>query len=295
MSVSNEHGVTALVAHHIDGQLCPYCGQGITTAQFRKIQALVANQAAEFEHTKAEISRAIFAERELHQNEKLRLESRLADMQRQLQAKPAHQRGEPAEADLYDTLRVSFPGDQISRVGKGTSGPDVIMRVIHASDVAGCIILDSKDHATWLNKFTAKLRADQHTLGADFAILSSNVFPAGTRELHIQDGVIVAHPERVPVLVHLLRGLIIENFRLKLTSKARSTKADMLLNYIISPECRDLMENASKLSMAMATLDAKEEKSHKATWKARSALILGIQAAYGNLSNAINGITERRG
>jgi len=27
MSVSNEHGVTALVAHHIDGQLCPYCGQ----------------------------------------------------------------------------------------------------------------------------------------------------------------------------------------------------------------------------------------------------------------------------
>jgi hypothetical protein len=295
MSVSNEHGVTALVAHHIDGQLCPYCGQGITAAQFRKIQALVANQAAEFEHTKAEISRAIFAERELHQSEKLRLESRLADMQRQLQAKPAHQRGEPAEADLYDTLRVSFPGDQISRVSKGTSGPDVIMRVVHASDIAGCIILDSKDHATWQNKFTAKLRADQHTLGADFAILSSNVFPAGTRELHIQDGVIVAHPERVPVLVHLLRRLIVENFRLKRTSKARNTKADMLFNYIVSPECRDLMEKAGKLSMAMAGLDAKEEKSHRTTWKARSALIVGVQAAYGNLSDAINGITEGRG
>src|SRR5258705_10559678 len=97
MSVSNEHGVTALVAHHIDGQLCPYCGQRITAAQFRKIQALVANQAAVFEHSKAEISRAIFAERELHQNEKLRLGSRLAAIPRRFQTKPAHSPGEQAE------------------------------------------------------------------------------------------------------------------------------------------------------------------------------------------------------
>lgn len=52
---------------------------------------------------------------------------------------------------------------------------------------------ESGRHATWLNKFTAKLRADQHSLEADFAILSSNVFPAGARELHIQD---ILHVER---------------------------------------------------------------------------------------------------
>src|SRR5213079_2880233 len=97
----------------------------------------------------------------------------------------AFQLGEPAERDLFAALETAFPDDRLWRVVKGQPGPDVVVEVIHNGEPVGKIILDSKNHARWSNKFTAKLRADQLAEGADFAILSASVFPAGAQQLHI--------------------------------------------------------------------------------------------------------------
>ena len=178
------------------------------------------------------LAEAVSAEKVKAFEEKTKLTEQLADMQRRLEKKTAHELGEPAEIDLYEKLRAEFPSDHISRVVKGQKGPDIILEIVHNGTVVGSIAIDSKNHARWQNSFTRKLRADQLAEGADFAILSSNVFPAGTQQLHIQDNVIVANPARVVMLVHLLRRQILQSHSLKLGSEGRNAKATRLLDFI---------------------------------------------------------------
>jgi hypothetical protein len=238
---------------------------------------------------------AVNAEKLRHTAEKLALEQQLADMQRKLQAKTAHQLGEPAEVDLFDALEMAFPDDDVSRVVKGQPGPDVIVEVIHGGAAIGKIVLDSKNHARWSNKFTSKLRSDQLAEVADFGILSTNVFPAGARELHIQDNVIVASPQRVVVLVHLLRRQIVENHRLRLTAAARDEKAERLLAYITSAPCTDLMDRIVKVSADLANLDRTETAAHQKVWAKRGDFIRAVADIHREFSDAVSAIIAGEG
>jgi hypothetical protein len=239
------------------------------------VAARLEAQRQTFEKTTAS---AVLAERAKYLGEKLKLEEQLQDMQRRLQAKTAHQLGEPAEADLYEALAMAFPDDRVSRVVKGMRGPDVLIEVIDHGEVVGKIVLDSKNRARWSNKFTTKLRSDQIAEGADHAILSSSVFPAGTQQLYIQDGVIVASPQRVVVLVHLLRKQIIDNFVQKLGAEARNEKADRLYTFILSPAADDLFDRLLKLTRDLSALDTTEVKAHQATRAKRAELVQSVVA-----------------
>jgi hypothetical protein len=236
-------------------------------------------------------SAAINAEKEKYFREKLKLQEQLQDMQRRLQAKTAHELGEPAEVDLFKSLENAFPHDRLSRVPKGQKGPDVIMEVVHDGGVIGSIILDSKNRKRWSNKFTAKLRADQFAKGADFALLSTSTFPKSAQQLHLQDGVIVASPARVVVPVDLLRRQIVESHRLKLTTDARSEKADRLFDYIVSPACMDLLNRIGNLTTEMVDLDRTETTVHEKTWTKRAELIRGVRNVQDEFSAAVSRIT----
>jgi hypothetical protein len=240
---------------------------------------IAARVAAEREKTAKQVAKAVSAEKLQHTAEKLRLETQLADMQRRLQAKTAHQIGEPAEVDLFETLCMAFPTDRVSRVVKGVRGPDVLVEVLLDGDrVAGKIALDSKAHARWSNRFTSKLRADQLAEGADFAILSTTVFPSGAGQLYEQDKVLVAAPARVPVLVSLLRQIIIDNFVQRLGQDERNSKADRLYDFVLSKTCDDLFGGLLRLTNDLAALDQTEQKAHHATWEKRAALIEAVAA-----------------
>jgi hypothetical protein len=266
-----------------------------------KLTAMLANQnaviAARLETQRQSFEKAtagaVLAERAKYLGEKLKLEEQLQDMQRRLAAKTPHQLGEPAEVDLYEAMVITFPDDRISRIVKGVRGPDVLVEVIEHGEVVGKIVLDSKNHAKWSNKFTIKLRSDQLIEGADFAILSSNVFPAGSHQLHVQDNVIVADPARVPVLVHLLRKQIVDNFVQKLGAEARNEKADKLYEFVLSPTCDDLFDKLLGLTRDLAVLDQTESKTHIATWSKRAGLIegvIGVRARFcGVVSDIIGG------
>jgi hypothetical protein len=260
-------------------------GQDAAKVAEKKLELLRQNQAtvinarvaAERGKTAKEVTKAVTQERVAHAAEKLRLEGQLADMQRRLQAKTAHQIGEPAEVDLYEALCMAFPTDRVSRVVKGVPGPDVLVEVLMDDDrVAGKIALDSKAHARWSNKFTSKLRSDQLAEGADFAILSTSVFPSGARQLYEQDKVLVADPARVPVLVSLLRRIIIDNHVQRLGQEERNSKADRLYDFVLSKTCDDLFDGLLALSRDLAALDQTERKAHETTWEKRAALTSAV-------------------
>ena len=263
-----------------------------TAAQIEKArrEASKAATAALTPKIAEAVAQAVQVERTKVYGEKLALEQQLEDMKRKLQRKSAHDIGEPAEVDLHAALIAACPEDRVSRVAKGVKGPDVIVEVVYQGTVAGKIILDSKDHARWSNRFTQKLRDDQLAANADFAILSTSIFPAGKRHIHVQDNVIVASPARVPVLVELLRRLVIQNHVLKLSIEARSEKADAIFDFITSAACSDLFERVAKLTSEMEAIDRAETVAHEKVWSKRADVNRAIRSAYEEFAGTVHRI-----
>jgi hypothetical protein len=267
-------------------------GDAATQVERARREASKAAAAALQPKIAEAVTQAVQAERTKAYGDKLALEQQLEEMKRKLQRKSAHDIGEPAEVDLHEMLTSAFPEDVVSRVVKGVRGPDVIIEVIYEGNTAGKIILDSKDHLRWSNKFTQKLRADQLSEGADFAILSTTIFPARKEQVHIQDNVIVASPARILALVELLRRLVIQSYIQRLSIEARNEKAEAIFAFVVSPACSDLIERIGKLTGELDAIDRAETVAHEKVWTKRADLNRAIRSAYEHFAATINRIIE---
>jgi len=233
---------------------------------------------------------AVSAEKAKAFTEKLKIEEKLQEVQRKLQQKTAEEIGEGAEVDLFEALKAEFPDDRISRVNKGAPGADIIHEVINNGMVCGKIVYDSKNRTAWRNGYVTKLRQDQIAARADHAVLSTHVFPAGARQLHIQDGVIVANPARAVVLAQMLRTHVVRGHSLRLSNTARDEKTARLYKFIVSERCGQLMDQIDTLADDMLELDVREKKAHDAVWKRRGELIRSVQRSHATVTTEIDRI-----
>ena len=234
---------------------------------------------------------AVNAEKAKAFADRQKFEEKLAAMQRQLQQKTAAELGEGAEVDLFEALRAEFPEDRFNRVKKGAQGADIVHEVIHNGRICGRIVYDAKNRGAWQNAHATKLRADQLAAKADYAILSSRAFPAGAQQVHLQDGVIVANPSRVIVLVELLRRQIITLDGLRLAGQARQEKAAQLYVFITSDRFGQFLDEIDTLTDDLLALEVKETKAHETTWRRRGELLRSVQRVRGSLLTEIEQIT----
>jgi hypothetical protein len=293
--------------------VCPFCDSPISSSVFEMIKKRLNTQvtnaeqtlrqhfateqrkseekaAADLARVKANAVAEVEKARTKAFADKLALEQQLEDIKRRLQSKTAHDLGEPAEVDLHAALLSGFPNDCISRVAKGVKGADVLVEVMHQGNVAGCIILDSKNHRRWSNAFTKKLREDQIRAKAEFAILSSSAFPAGKQHIHVQDSVIVAHPARVPVLVELLRLVVVQTHLMKLKTNGRNDTAEAVFEFMTSNASLDLFDRIAKVIAEMDEIDKSETAQHEKTWSKRSDLNRLLRATYQEFASTIDTI-----
>ena len=233
---------------------------------------------------------AVNAEKAKAFEEKLKLEEKLQQLQRQLQGKSAGELGEGAELDLFEALRGEFPDDQIKRIPKGVAGADIIQEVFDDRELCGRIVYDSKNRNAWRNDYVTKLRKDQIAAKADQAILTTQVFPAGARQLHNKDGVIVTNPARVVAIVQLLRRGIVHTHTLRLSNEERDEKMGSLYDFVTSDRCKQLFEQVEITSQDLLDLDVKEKRAHDATWKQRGELVRSTQRTHGDISAEIDRI-----
>jgi hypothetical protein len=249
--------------------------------------AAVAERVAQMQETlQRERDATVLAERA----KVLKLQSELADMQRKLEGKSAHELGEGSEVDLFEQLRTAFEGDRIQRVPKGVNGADVIHEVIHNNKVCGKIIYDAKNRDAWQNGFATKLRADKLAQGADHAILSSNKFPRDKSQIHCQDGVIVANPARVLAIVEILRDQLVRMHELRISNEERGHKTVALYAFITSEPFKQLVEQVEAQAGKMLDLDTKEQEAHRRIWDQRGKLIRSVQKARADLTFEIDRI-----
>lgn len=222
--------------------------------------------------------------------DKQKFEAKVQDLQRQIQNKTAEELGDTAEIDLFETLKAAFVEDRIARVEKGAAGPDIIHDIVHGGKVCGRIVYDAKNRGSWRNDYVTKLRQDQMTAKAEHAVLASRNFPAGARQLHLADGVIIVEPQRVTVLAELLRRHIVQTHTLRVSGEARAQKTDDLYAFITSENCAVLLASMMAHTRDMADLDDKERRAHDLTWKTRDKLIRSVQRAHGDLTGEVDRI-----
>jgi hypothetical protein len=244
-----------------------------------KLQALEKEKAA-----------AVFAEQAKAFEDRQKLQEKLQDLQRQLDNKTAQELGEGAEVDLFEQLKGAFEQDRIRRVLKGTQGADIVHEIVHKGIVCGKIIYDAKNRNAWKSDFVTKLRADQMAERAEHAILSSNKFPAGTQQLHHQDGVIIANPARVLALVELLRRHLLQTHELRISNEERERKTAALYAFITSDRCRQLLDSMETHATRMFELEEAEQKAHRLTWERRDKLIRLVQKVHADLCSEIERI-----
>lgn len=222
--------------------------------------------------------------------ERQKLQARVQELQKQLDGKAALQMGEGADINLYESLKSEFPNDQIKRVYRTSASVDILHTILHNGKECGRIIYDSNVRSSWRNEYVARLRQDQLAARADHALLVTLSFPAGLRQLHIQDNVIIVNPARVVMLAQILRKHILQMHVLRLSNDARGQKTTRLYEFITSERCAQLLEQIRKLSDDMLDLDVKEKKSHDLNWKRRGELIRYVQRIHGDFSMEIGRI-----
>lgn len=215
---------------------------------------------------------------------------KVGDLQRALDKKTAEELGEGAEIDLFETLKGQFEDDRFTRVKKGLPGADIIQTVIHNGQVCGKIIYDSKNHNAWRNDFVAKLRADQMAEGAEHAVLTVLKFPQGARQLHFQDGVLIANPARVAAVVEVLRRHMIQTHTLRMSRQQRAEKTAALYDFITSEQCAGMFERLDIHTQKLLDIQVAERTAHEKVWKEQGLAIRGAQKVQAELQNQIDAI-----
>ena len=233
---------------------------------------------------------AVNAEKAKAFEENLKLSETVQQLQRKLENKTAEERGEGAEVNLYEELKRVFEGDKIRRVEKGTPGADIIHEVLHNGKTCGQIVYDSKNRSAWRNDYVTKLRSDQLAQRAEHAILSSSVFPSGTRQLAVQDGVIIANPARVIVLVELLRDHIVQTHSLRISTQEQTQKTATLYAFITSDRCRQLLDAIETHTNKVLEIEVAEQRAHNLTWERRGKLLRSIVKVRADLCGEIERI-----
>ena len=228
-------------------------------------------------------SDAVLAEQAKAFEERQKFEATVHQLKRQIEQKTAEELGEGAELDLFEKLKEGFEDDRIRRVAKGTAGADIIHEVLHNGKVCGKIVYDAKNRNAWRNDYAAKLRADQIAERADCAVLSTNKFPAGTRQLLRQDGVIITCPARVVAIAEILRSQIVQMHELRASNEERDEKTAAIYAFITSERFSQLLDSIETDVEKLEKVDVAEIKAHDATWQKRGKLQKAILKSRGNL------------
>lgn len=174
------------------------------------------------------------------------------------------------EVELASILSSRFASDNITRVARGEFGGDVQQQVLStAGTVCGSILWESKRTKNWSDSWLAKLRQDQRTAKADFAVIVSQALPKEVTHFDQVDGVYVVSPQCVVPVAALLRRALLELAIARQSSEASETKAALVYQYLTGPRFRQRLQAMVEAFTSMQEDFAAEKKSIHKQWAKR--------------------------
>ncbi len=270
---------------------CPHCQrefdfwQGLTTSTKDQLAVfLTADLQKQAQHERVKMHEHLLKDREK--------DSLIADLRtsienlRRLAAESSQQRqGEALETALTDGLKQAFPLDEVTRVGKGRNGGDVIHVIRDSSgNVLGRVLWESKNTHTFSPRWLSKLKEDAIRCSADLAVILTRSLPKNVQNFGQYEGIWVTDYASHLSLALALRCQVIA------CAKARGSASGdgaEIKAYVQGPEF------IRRVEMIVATVEtlrgqlAREQQTVGKWWAERDKLINGLSqnltAVSGNL------------
>lgn len=214
----------------------------------------------------------------------------LADAQSKAKQGSQQLQGEVLELDLEDKLRSNFIFDDISPIGKGVQGADVLQTVRNQSGkVAGIILWETK-RAKWTPSWIPKLKEDGRKNDATMTVLVCENIPAEIDNFKIIDGVVVTSRPYFLAIAGLLRRNLMLIAQAKSASVNKDEKLEMLYDYIQSDAFRHRFEAFTDGIKAMEEDLLTEQRSFERIWKKRETQIKRLQTNSSRMFGELQGI-----
>ena len=199
--------------------------------------------------------------------------------------------GEIQELALEEMLRLTFPIDLISEVGKGIKGADCVQTVRNGlGQECGKIVYESKRTTSFSLDWIEKLKKDMRSLGADIAVIVTRTMPKDMDCFGNKDGVWICSFEEVKPLAVVLRDSVI---RISSSIKANENKGDkmlMLYNYLLSGEFSEQWKAIREGFASMRMSIQKERDAMERLWKSREKQLEKVLLNATHIKASIEGI-----
>jgi len=219
-------------------------------------------------------------------------QKKLADeMRRKAEQGSSQLQGEVQELALEEMLRLAFPFDLVSEVGKGKRGADCIQTIRNNyGQECGKIIYESKRATTWGADWIEKLKADMRANGADIAVIVTRTMPKDMDCFGLKDGVWICSFSEVKPMAALLRDGVIRVNAAAKTNDNRGDKMQLLYDYLLSNEFSEQWKAIREGFASMKQSIQKEREAMERLWKSREKQLEKVLLSAAHIRGSIEGI-----
>lgn len=192
------------------------------------------------------------------------------DMKHKIEVGSQQGRGEVQELDLEEMLRSAFAGDDITPVGKGVLGADIIQHVRNRyGKLCEKIVWESKRTKHWSDQWVDKLKDDSRKMNGFVSVIVTQTMPDGLSGFGYYNGVWVTDYHSIIGLATALRMQIIHVCHVKDSVTGKDEKMSMLYEYLTSHQFRSRVEAIVETFQTMRTDLDREREAMRRLWAKR--------------------------
>ena len=217
--------------------------------------------------------------------------TQLDEAKRKAEQGSQQMQGEIMELDLEDTLKQTFPWDEIEPVKTGQRGGDLIHRVMTGPGLlAGTVMWEIKRTQAWGGDWPSKAKQDALKAKAELVIIVSEVTPKGIETFGFFEGVWVCRPVFAVAVAHALRQQMDQVANARRMAAGKQDKSELLYDYMTGPEFRARLQGIVEPFVQMQKDLDSEKRATMNRWNKREKQIDRILMSASSLSGDLQGI-----
>ncbi|MFN0048308.1 MAG: DUF2130 domain-containing protein, partial [Cytophagales bacterium] len=196
--------------------------------------------------------------------------------------------GEVQELALEELLRATFPFDNITEVGKGVKGADIIQTIKNKfGHDCGTIIYESKRTKSFANEWIDKLKTDLRSQKSDIAVIVTETMPKEMEHFGQKDGIWICSFEEAKSVAAVLRESLIRIHEIKASQDNKGDKMQFLYDFLTGNEFKHHIESIVEGFSNMQSSLQKERLAMERIWSERekqlSKVLINMSGMYGSI------------